>query len=91
MTISRKEIMRRMRIVGMDVMDTELEKQPFCFLMLGHFGNWEWISSTALWSKRPVPNSTHRYITRLSTKCFTKCAAALATKTFRNTMRCAAF
>lgn len=53
MTISRKEIMRRMRIVGMDVMDTELEKQPFCFLMLGHFGNWEWISSTALWSKRP--------------------------------------
>ena len=51
MTMSQEEMKRRMTFVGVDQMDAELEKQPFCFLMLGHYANWEWISSLPLWSK----------------------------------------
>lgn len=50
MTISKEEMKRRMKFVGIEKMDAELKKQPFCFLMLGHYANWEWISSLPLWS-----------------------------------------
>lgn len=52
LTISEKEMRRRMKIFGAEEMDKTLEKKPFCFLMLGHYGNWEWISSVGLWSEK---------------------------------------
>ncbi len=65
LTISEAEMRRRMKVFGCEEMDAELDRQPFCFLMLGHYGNWEWISTIALWSKRncgqlytPLHNAT---------------------------------
>ena len=52
LTMSKEEMKRRMKFTGIAEMDAELDRQPFCFLMLGHYGNWEWISSVPLWSKR---------------------------------------
>lgn len=52
MNISEEEMRRRMKIIGAEDMDKTLDNHPFCFLMVGHYGNWEWLSSTALWSKR---------------------------------------
>lgn len=52
LTISPEEMRRRMRIFGMEEMDAELDKQNFVFLLLGHYGNWEWISTIGMWSKR---------------------------------------
>lgn len=51
-SISPQEMMKRMKIYGAKEMDDELNRQPFVFLMLGHFGNWEWVSSFPLWSHR---------------------------------------
>lgn len=52
LTISPQEMIKRMKICGAKEMDDELHRQPFVFLMLGHFGNWEWMSSFPLWSHR---------------------------------------
>ncbi|MCI6295057.1 MAG: lysophospholipid acyltransferase family protein [Bacteroidales bacterium] len=54
LTISREEMMRRMRFEGCEQMDAELEHRPFCFLMLGHYANWEWISTIAMSCQRPT-------------------------------------
>lgn len=65
LTISEAEMRRRMKVFGCKEMDAELDRQPFCFLMLGHYGNWEWLSTIALWSKHncgqlytPLHNAT---------------------------------
>lgn len=65
LTISEAEMRRRMKVFGCEEMDAELDRQPFCFLMLGHYGNWEWLSTIALWSKHncgqlytPLHNAT---------------------------------
>ncbi len=50
LTITPEEMKRRMKVVGIEAMDAELDHQPFVFLMLGHYGNWEWISSIGMWS-----------------------------------------
>lgn len=53
MSISADEMRRRMEMVNLTDVDLELEAEgaPFCFLYLGHLGNWEWISSIPLWTK----------------------------------------
>lgn len=65
LTISEAEMRRRMKVFACEEMDAELDRQPFCFLMLGHYGNWEWLSTIALWSKHncgqlytPLHNAT---------------------------------
>ncbi len=69
MTMTPEEMKRRMQVKGVEQMDQELDRQPFCFLMLGHYGNWEWISSIVLWSRRhcaqlytPLHNTTFDHI-----------------------------
>lgn len=49
-TISRKEIMRRVRFTGIDqVMQAmEAKGKQFTFCYLGHYGNWEWVNSFSL-------------------------------------------
>ena len=44
-TMSRKQLERHMRFVGVEEIDEELKTHPFVFIMLGHFGNWEWVST----------------------------------------------
>lgn len=51
MTISPEEMRCRFTLKGIEQMDSELDSRPFCFLMLGHYANWEWISSIVLWSR----------------------------------------
>ena len=53
MSISPDEMRRRMEMVNLTEVDLQLEAEgaPFCFLYLGHFGNWEWVSSIPLWTK----------------------------------------
>lgn len=53
-TMSREEMLRRMHFEDTDLMDKAVETHPFCFLMLGHFGNWEWISSIAMSCQTPT-------------------------------------
>lgn len=65
MTISPKEMRRRMKFTGIEQADELLDSHPFCFLMLGHYGNWEWVSTFAAWSRhhcgqvyKPLHNPT---------------------------------
>ncbi len=48
-TISPEEMRRRMQFEGVQEMEKSLETHPFVFVYLGHYGNWEWISSLPLW------------------------------------------
>ena len=52
LTISPEEMRRRMKFCGIEQMDAELDHQNFVFLMLGHYGNWEWISTLGMCSER---------------------------------------
>ena len=49
LSMSSKEIMRRMTFTGIDDFRQRQEAgKQFCSLYLGHFGNWEWIASIHL-------------------------------------------
>ncbi len=48
MTISQDEIQRRMVFSGIDVMDSYINKGVSCAILLGHYCNWEWISTISL-------------------------------------------
>lgn len=46
--ISDRQMERRVRIEGMEHVDRALDQGRSVVLMLGHFGNWEWVTSIAL-------------------------------------------
>ena len=48
-TISHKNIMRRMTFKGCDQVGEILNSGQPIALLLGHYGNWEWVTSFALW------------------------------------------
>ena len=48
-SISKKEMMRRMKFVGIEQVREELKDRKFCFLYLGHYCNWEYIASLSYW------------------------------------------
>ena len=48
--ISNEEMKERMVFVGVDEMAKDLDTHPVAFLYLGHYCNWEWISSWLLWA-----------------------------------------
>ena len=48
-TISRKNIMRRMTFKGVEQVVDILNSGQSIALLLGHYGNWEWVTSFALW------------------------------------------
>lgn len=83
MTIGREEIMRRMKVVGAEEMDAELRHAPFVFLMLGHYGNWEWLSTIGSWSHEhcaqlytPLHNATFdRIFLRLRSRFGSECVS----------------
>lgn len=53
LTIGRKKIMRHMTFEGVEEMEEQLKTHPFVFVFLGHFGNWEWISTLPLHVHEP--------------------------------------
>ena len=48
-SISKKEMMRRMKFVGIEQVREELKDKKFFFLYLGHYCNWEYIASLSYW------------------------------------------
>ena len=51
-SMSQEEMERRMVVEGMDDIGDTLTHHPFVFIYLGHYCNWEWISSMPLWCKK---------------------------------------
>lgn len=53
MTMSRKELLRRVEWVGTERMQEEIDAldHRIGFICVGHFGNWEWLSSLGLYMK----------------------------------------
>jgi len=49
LTIPEGEIRRRMRFEGVEELQGALRDHDFVFILLGHYGNWEWISTLPLW------------------------------------------
>lgn len=49
LSISPEEIHRRMTFSGNDEIEKSLDTHQFCFIYLGHFCNWEWISTMPQW------------------------------------------
>jgi len=84
LTISPEEMRRRMKFYGTEEMDALLLTHPFCFMMVAHYGNWEWISTFAQWSPnycaqlyKPLHNHTFDKIflqirSRFGSECINK-------------------
>ncbi len=53
LSLSPDEMRHRMQMVGTDSIERTLQTHDYVFVMLGHYGNWEWISSLPLWIKSP--------------------------------------
>lgn len=51
LTMTGQEMRRRMVMEGVDDIERTLEAHPLAFIYLGHYCNWEWISSLPLWIK----------------------------------------
>jgi KDO2-lipid IV(A) lauroyltransferase len=61
LTISEEEMRRRMTFEGVEEMEAELEKHPFVFVYLGHYCNWEWVSSLPMWMKKETTHCAQIY------------------------------
>ncbi len=48
-SISEKEIRKRMRFKGADLVEQSAENGKTCGIFLGHYANWEWTASMPLW------------------------------------------
>lgn len=51
-TMSADEFRRRVVMTGLDDVADSLAGRDFCFLFLGHFGNWEWLTTIPLHTDR---------------------------------------
>lgn len=49
MTISPENLRRRMVFKGTELIDEVVESGQSCAVYLGHYGNWEWVTSLPLW------------------------------------------
>ena len=49
MTISRENLKRRMVFKGTELIEECIEQGQSCAIYLGHYCNWEWITSMPLW------------------------------------------
>lgn len=61
LTISEREMKRRMVVRGMEEVEQSLKTHDFAFLYLGHYCNWEWISSIPLWFAHPETYGAQLY------------------------------
>jgi KDO2-lipid IV(A) lauroyltransferase len=51
--ISDEEMKRRFVFKDMAIVEEKMKEGNSCIMMLGHYGNWEWITSITLWSNDP--------------------------------------
>lgn len=61
--IGDKEMRERMEFVDADVVDRHITQGRSVMLLLGHFGNWEWIPSLKMWCASPekmLPGQIYR-------------------------------
>ena len=49
LTISKEQLKRRMVFKGTDIVDGIVKDGQSCAVYLGHFCNWEWVTSLPLW------------------------------------------
>lgn len=96
--ISDAEMRRRMEFVDADVVDRHTTQGRSVLLLLGHFGNWEWIPSLTLWCALPQgiqPGQIYRplknqwfdaFFIRLRSRFGTQCIAK--NHTLRNLLQC---
>lgn len=61
LTISEEEMRRRITMDGVAEMERELEQRPFVFVYLGHYCNWEWISTLPLWTRQEGTHCAQLY------------------------------
>lgn len=54
LTISKENISRRMRFVGAEMLEDCMERGVPCSLYLGHYCNWEWITTLPLHMKKGI-------------------------------------
>lgn len=57
-SISDRNIMRRMTFTGADKVAEILNSGQSVALLLGHYGNWEWVSSLVLWVRPLITNNS---------------------------------
>ena len=53
-TISQKEISQRMKFTNIEVINAVLQQGKSISLYLGHYGNWEWVSSMPLHLEKEI-------------------------------------
>ncbi len=84
--ISDEEMRRRMRFEQMEIANRAIAENRSVILLLGHFGNWEWIPSITLWLTdksshfgqiyRPLRNEWFdRFFLHLRSRFGTRCIA----------------
>ena len=56
LSMSKEQMSKRMTFSGVDDIAAAMEKEGknFCFIYLGHYGNWEWMASLPLWCPEDV-------------------------------------
>ena len=60
-SISEKEMKRRMKFKGIELLEESCRNGRSCGVFLGHYGNWEWISSMPLWIDKNLCLCTQLY------------------------------
>ena len=69
-SISAEEMMRRIRFTNIEVANEMLRQGKSVSLFMGHYGNWEWVSTISLWLyKETVPAQIYK---KLSNKAVDK-------------------
>lgn len=96
--ISDKEMRRRMEFVDADVVDRYTTQGRSVMLLLGHYGNWEWIPSLTMWCAQPQGIQAGQIYRPLRNKWFDQFFIRLRGRfgpqciakndTFRNLLKC---
>lgn len=61
MSISPEELKQRMVFQGIEYLHDSCQRGKSCAIYLGHYGNWEWVSSLALWIDPQVGKCVQLY------------------------------
>ena len=53
-TMSKKQVMKRMQFTGVENIRESCQKGQSCAIYLGHYCNWEWVTSLPLWAGEDI-------------------------------------
>ncbi len=70
-SMSEKEVRKRMQFKGVELLEESCRNGRSCGVYLGHYGNWEWISSMPVWMTPGLCLCTQFY-RRLDNKVFNR-------------------